>query len=275
MSKLTLILDNKRLEVTAQKKFIPKDVLEQSPRFRAHSRKLKPLLEHAQTPKIIAEVKRFSPNAHQLHPFASAQTTALGYQTAKASAISVLTDTRFFGGSLTDLQVVSDSVSLPVLQKDFIVDEYQLYQAKAFGADIVLLIASALSPKLYEKLAIKAHHLDLEVLLELHPGDDYQQYNLAYVDFVGVNNRNLNTFETDLYHSVKMAEVLPKSVIKISESGLTHPQDVHDLFGLGYQGMLIGTHFMKTPNPADTCASFVRSLEMFGAELNISNQKTA
>lgn len=261
MSKLTPILEYKKREVAAQKTIFPISLLQKSPLFEAHSRKLKPYLEQATTPKIIAEFKRFSLNEPQLHPFADANEVTEGYEKAGASALSVLTDTRFFGGSLADLQMTASTSKLPVLQKDFIIDEYQLYQAKAFGADVILLIGSALSPQLSKKLTKKAKSLGLEVLLELHPNDDFTAYDLSLVDFVGVNNRNLKTFEIDMYHSFKMVEVLPKEVVKISESGLTHPQDVQDLFDLGYKAMLMGTAFMREKEPYNALSSFIQSLE--------------
>lgn len=212
---------------------------------------------------IIAEFKRKSPSKGIINKSASVEEVAKGYAQHGASAISVLTDNYFFGGSVDDLQKAREFVSLPILRKEFIIDEYQLYEAKAIGADAILLIAAILNPEELRKLAEKSHALGLEVLIEIHNEEELSHLN-EYIDIVGVNNRDLNTFEVDLEHSVELGMKIPREYMKISESGIASIEDIEYLKQCDYEGFLIGENFMKTLDPVGSFATFVESMKLGG-----------
>lgn len=208
---------------------------------------------------IIAEFKRRSPSKGWIREAANAEQIAAGYVHAGASALSVLTDTPYFGGSLSDLRRVRARVDVPLLRKDFIIDPYQVWQSKAVGADVILLIAAALTPEECRSLALLAHELRMEVLLELH-----DEQELGHVcdeaDMVGINNRCLGTFVTDPEHSFRMAEQLPRDHVLVSESGLSRPETVRRLRAAGYRGFLMGEAFMSAPAPDVALSDFIRDL---------------
>lgn len=205
---------------------------------------------------IIAEFKRRSPSKGWINESASLERIAGGYALNGASALSVLTDEKYFGGNLDFLRTVASMVEVPVLRKDFIIDEYQLFQAYEAGADAVLLIASCLSRESCRALASKAHELGLEVLLEIHSADELGHLDCG-ADMVGVNNRNLGTFHTDVNNSFALAELLPKDSVLVSESGISDPKTICRLQDVGYSGFLIGETFMKTADPAESLLRFV------------------
>lgn len=205
---------------------------------------------------IIAEFKRRSPSKGDIHAGASVSEIVGGYEKNGASACSILTDTVFFGGALTDLCVARQAVSLPLLRKDFIVSEYQIYEARAYGANAILLIVAVLSFDEIIRFTRLAHSLHLEVLLEMHSREELDRFN-PEVDMVGVNNRNLATFVTDPALSLIMAKELPEDVVKVAESGLTSMNEVRKLRDAGYRGFLIGETFMKTGNPGETLKQFI------------------
>ncbi len=205
---------------------------------------------------IIAEFKRRSPSKGWINESASLERIAGGYALNGASALSVLTDERYFGGNLDFLRTVASMVDVPVLRKDFIIDEYQLFQAYEAGADAVLLIASCLSRESCMALASKAHELGMEVLLEIHSADELGHLDCG-ADMVGVNNRNLGTFHTDVNNSFALAELLPKDSVLVSESGISDPKTICRLQDAGYSGFLIGETFMKTADPAESLLRFV------------------
>lgn len=205
---------------------------------------------------IIAEFKRRSPSKGWINESASLERIAGGYALNGASALSVLTDEKYFGGNLDFLRKVASMVDVPVLRKDFIIDEYQLFQAYEAGADAVLLIASCLSRESCMTLASKAHELGLEVLLEIHSADELGHLDCG-ADMVGVNNRNLGTFHTDVNNSFALAELLPKDSVLVSESGISDPKTICRLQDAGYSGFLIGETFMKTADPAESLLRFV------------------
>ena len=211
------------------------------------------------TTGIIAEFKRRSPSKGWIKQGADVCSIAKGYQDSGAAAISVLTDESYFGGTLGDLVQARGQVSIPILRKDFIVDEYQLIEAKAFGADAILLIAAAITEEECSKFASMAHHLELEVLLELHCERELSYIN-SCVDMVGVNNRNLGTFHTDVENSFRMVELLPKELVKVSESGIDNVETINELKKVGYQGFLIGEQFMRTECPSQALKEFVNGL---------------
>ncbi len=205
---------------------------------------------------IIAEFKRRSPSKGWINESASLERIAGGYALNGASALSVLTDEKYFGGNLDFLRTVSSIVDVPVLRKDFIIDEYQLFQTYEAGADAVLLIASCLSRESCMTLASKAHELGMEVLLEIHSADELGHLDCG-ADMVGVNNRNLGTFHTDVNNSFALAELLPKDSVLVSESGISDPKTICRLQDAGYSGFLIGETFMKTADPAESLLRFV------------------
>lgn len=205
---------------------------------------------------IIAEFKRRSPSKGEIHPKAMASDVIPAYQAAGATACSVLTDTPFFGGALTDLAVARSVSSLPLLRKDFIISKRQITEAYNIGADAILLIAAALKHEEVISFTDYAHSLGLEVLFEIHNVTEIEKY-YPEVDMVGVNNRDLTTFETDPMLSAHVARELPDDVVKVAESGLTSMQEVKKLRDMGFRGFLIGETFMKTPRPGETLKRFL------------------
>lgn len=208
------------------------------------------------TTGIIAEFKRRSPSKGDIHPMAMVNDVIPAYTQAGASACSVLTDTPYFGGALTDLTVARTMTDIPILCKDFIVSEFQIHEAARYGADAILLIASALMSEEIAHFTAYAHSLRLEVLLELHSADEMEKF-CPEVDMVGVNNRNLSTFHTDPGLSMTLARVLPDDVVKVAESGLTSMTEVHRLRDAGYRGFLIGETFMRHAKPGQALSEFL------------------
>jgi indole-3-glycerol phosphate synthase len=208
---------------------------------------------------VIAEIKRSSPSAGAIRPGLNPVEVAGAYQEAGADAISVLTDGRFFGGSLDDLQRVKEAVSLPVLRKDFIIDPYQVYEARAAGADAILLIAEALTPGAVMDLLILANSLTLTVLLEVHEMESLLQiksmigFPLKHYSLLGINNRNLKTMEVDLNHSLRLGELVDGKKTLVSESGIRTRADVEKLVKAGFGGVLIGETLMRS---GDITATF-------------------
>lgn len=205
---------------------------------------------------IIAEFKRRSPSKGQIHPQAMVCDIVPGYEKAGAAACSVLTDTPYFGGALTDLAVASSLVSIPLLRKDFTVSEFQIAQARLYGASAVLLIAAVLSAEEMQRFTDTAHSYGLEVLVEVHNVAELDKLPNG-TDMVGVNNRDLTTFKTNPELSLHIASVLPDSIVKVAESGLTSMDEVDRLRDAGYRGFLIGETFMKHDNPADALQRFI------------------
>lgn len=208
---------------------------------------------------IIAEFKRKSPSKGEIHAMANAAKISAGYAHNGAAAISVLTDTVFFGGSITDLAVARRSApSTPLLKKDFIIDSYQIDMARTIGADAILLIASILDPKTVELLAHHAHSYNMEVLLELHNLNQIKTHgSIPGIDMVGINNRDLTNFHTDCLTSLNLVKMLPFGPVKIAESGIRNPEDILKMKSAGFEGFLIGEAFMSTPEPPETLKSFI------------------
>lgn len=208
---------------------------------------------------IIAEFKRKSPSKGWINEKAIPGEVAPAYARAGAAALSILTDGPYFGGSLKFLQEVRQLVNIPLLRKEFIIDELQLFEARGAGADAVLLIAAALEPATTRELARQARQLGLQVLLEIHSERELEHV-CDHVDMVGVNNRNLGTFHTDIRNSFRLAESLPPEFTLVSESGLSDPATVTDLRRAGFRGFLIGETFMKTADPAQTLKEFIAGI---------------
>ena len=292
MDILSEITGHKRIEVELQKQAVSpeqlreqvRDLMENSP---APRRSMKRAL--ASSPAgIIAEFKRRSPSKGWIYETAKADEIPAAYEAAGASAISILTDAKFFGGSLRDIRTARPLVDIPILRKDFIIDEYQLLQARIAGADAVLLIATCLTQEECADLTARAHALGLEVLLEIHSPRE-----LAYiskdVDMVGVNNRNLGTFVTDVENSFRIAGQLRQTIadvrnipdaqdssdtpqnlpLLVSESGISHPETICRLRTAGFRGFLIGETFMKTPQPGDALKGFIQGIEETEAQKSL------
>jgi indole-3-glycerol phosphate synthase len=208
---------------------------------------------------IIAEFKRRSPSKGFIKAGADVQTIVRGYALGGAAAISVLTDETYFAGGLDDLVQARAETDKPLLRKDFIIDPYQICEARIAGADVILLIAAALTPEQCGELAAFARSLGLEVLLELHGEGELSHLN-SDVQVVGVNNRDLGSFVTDTAVSSRMASLLPQGIVRISESGISDPSVVQTLRGEGYRGFLMGENFMKRPDPAEALGDFISQL---------------
>jgi indole-3-glycerol phosphate synthase len=210
---------------------------------------------------IIAEFKRKSPSKGWFKDADySAPAVVMSYEQYGAAGTSVLTDTNFFGGDLEDITFCRAVTQLPVLRKDFIIDEIQVQEAKAYGADVILLIAAILSPKRLEKLAVEAKKYGLEVLLELH-GENELDHICDEVDMIGINNRNLKTFEVDIGHSIRLSKHLPVDKLKIAESGIDDVETIRIFKDAGFTGFLIGEKFMKEPDPGIAFEQFIKKLK--------------
>jgi indole-3-glycerol phosphate synthase len=259
MNILDKIIEHKKEEVARNKKFLPHDQLSQSPNFDRVVFSLKQFLLDETKTGIIAEFKRQSPSKGIINSSADVLEVTKWYTENGASCLSILTDAHFFGGSADDLckARVND---IPILRKDFIIDEYQIVEAKAMGADVILLIAACLSPEIVQELAFFAKSLGLEVLLEIH--NDYELKHICdEVDFVGVNNRDLRTFMVDINRSIELGEKIPANKIKIAESGISNIETINIFKEAGFKGFLTGEHFMKAENPGETFRQFVRQLK--------------
>jgi len=254
------IIAHKKREVVERKNLYPVKHLEQSIFFSRSTISLKEALKERNQSGIIAEFKRQSPSKGVINADADVLQTTKGYVTAGATALSVLTDKDFFGGSNVDLIGARSVNQCPILRKDFMVDEYQVIEAKSIGADVILLIAAGLSPEKLQELAQFAHSLRLEVLLEVHSAEELETNLSSSIDMIGVNNRNLKTFEVNLGLSRELSKVIPKDFVKISESGISFPETVIELRKFGYDGFLVGENFMKHDQPELAAKEFIESL---------------
>ncbi len=259
MNILDQIVADKKILVHQKKKTTTLSQLEQRSLFTKPVFSFRDFLLDTSLSGIIAEFKRRSPSRGVINATADVEAVATSYFESGASAISVLTDEKYFGGSLADLEKVAH-LQLPKLRKDFIVDEYQLVEAKAAGADIILLIAACLSPGEVEQFSKAAKKLGLNVLLEIHHEGELIHI-CEDVDVVGVNNRDLKTFSVDLNRSLELSGMIPAGKLKISESGIHAASDVHLLRRAGYHGILIGEQFMKTKDPGRAFHDFVKEIK--------------
>ena len=265
MNILEKIVARKKVEVELSKKVKSIADLEKEELFNRTSASLSDTLRNASAPLIISEFKRKSPSKGIINGDVLPEIVTANYVSAGAAALSVLTDIDFFGGSFDDfLRARKANPNIPMLRKDFIVDEYQLFEAKSIGADIILLIAACLEPSEIKSLSQKAHDLGLEVLLEVHNSEELAQSLCDTVDIVGVNNRNLKTFETSIQTSIELSAQIPDSFVKISESGLSDAETIFELFAYGYKGFLIGETFMKTDNPGAALVALQNNLSQIG-----------
>ncbi|HTH55227.1 MAG TPA: indole-3-glycerol phosphate synthase TrpC [Cyclobacteriaceae bacterium] len=260
MDILEQIIHHKKKEVAERKNLYPVKLLEQSIFFSRQVISLKRALKENSRSGIIAEFKRQSPSKGVINADADVLQTTKGYVVAGATALSVLTDKDFFGGSNVDLIGARSVNQCPILRKDFIVDEYQVVEAKSIGADVILLIAAGLSPEKLQTLAKFARSLHLEVLLEVHSAPELEANLSSNIDLVGVNNRDLKTFEVNLGLSRELSTLIPNEFIKISESGIAYPEAVVELRKFGYEGFLMGENFMKHDRPELAAKEFIELL---------------
>ncbi len=260
MDILEKIAADKRVEVENQKQIVPLQALELLPHFNRKCVSLSENLRNSPT-GIIAEFKRRSPSHPEINLDADTASITSGYESAGASGISVLTDELYFGGTLDDLFVARENVGIPILRKDFMIDEYQIYEAKAIGADVILLIAALLSRKQIETFSKKAKELGMEVLLEVHNEEELEKSLMPSLDLIGINNRNLKTFEVNLETSKNLADKIPSEFVKISESGISDTASIVELQKCGFQGFLIGANFMSTNDPGKSASEFIEELK--------------
>ncbi|MGV6946830.1 indole-3-glycerol phosphate synthase TrpC [Sphingobacterium kyonggiense] len=260
MNILDKIVLRKRQEVQAAMEKVSLAELEQYPLFSRNCYNLRESVLDNNKKGIIAEYKRASPSKGLINGTSSVQEVVKGYQDAGASAISVLTDADFFQGSLQDLTDAREVLQIPLLRKEFIVDKYQIAEAKAYGADIILLIAACLSTLEIRDFSKYAKSLGLNVLLEVHNEEELNRSIFPSIDAIGVNNRNLKDFSVSLDHSYGLVNKIPNEYIKVSESGISDPQTIKELKKAGFHAFLIGENFMKTENPAQSIKEFVAQI---------------
>jgi indole-3-glycerol phosphate synthase len=261
MNILEQIVAKKEIEVANKKAMYSVLLLEKSIYMPSPVVSMKKYLRREDKSGIIAEFKRKSPSKGIINNSSSVEKTSIGYMQAGASGLSILTDTEFFGGKNEDLLEARKFNFCPILRKDFVIDEYQIIEAKSIGADCILLIAAILTPEKTRQLARFAKQLGLEVLLEVHDATEAADYVCDEIDIVGVNNRNLKTFETSINLSKELADKIPSQFLKISESGLSNPVDVVELKTYGYEGFLMGEHFMRQSKPELACKQFIDKLK--------------
>ncbi len=259
MTILDNIVKDKLKEIVLKKELIPIRILEQTPFFEKETMSLANELKNSKT-GIIAEFKRRSPSKFVINETATVENVAFGYETAGVCGMSVLTDEIYFGGTLDDLLSARGNCNLPLLRKEFVIDEYQIIEAKAFGADVVLLIAAILTRVEIKQFSELAKSLKLEVLLEVHNEEEMHKSIMPSLDMIGVNNRSLKTFKVSIETSKTLSQLIPDEFVKVSESGISSVEAVKELKLYGYQGFLIGENFMKTNNPGACAKQFIKSL---------------
>ena len=252
----------KRVELEQQKKLVPpRELYARVERLMADGINARSMSRSlAGSPYgIIAEFKRKSPSKGWIHEDAQPMDVVPKYAAGGASALSILTDSKYFGGTLDYIPQVRSSVDIPILRKEFIIDEYQLFEARSAGADAVLLIAADLGKDECRALTLTAHDLKLEVLLEMHSEDELE-YLECEPDMAGINNRNLGTFHTDVANSFRLAEKIDTNAVKVSESGISNPETIRQLREAGFRGFLMGECFMKEQDPGLALIKFIEAI---------------
>jgi indole-3-glycerol phosphate synthase len=260
MNILDKIVRDKRQEVALKKELVSTAQLENTSLFSSAVVSLSERIKSSRS-GIIAEHKRRSPSKSVINQSLNVWDVASGYENAGVCGMSVLTDGKYFGGSLEDLLLARKSTQMPLLRKEFIIDEYQIIEAKAYGADAVLLIAALLQREEIKAFSELAQSLDLEVLLEVHNKEELNNSLMPSIDLLGVNNRDLKTFSVSLNTSKELSALIPNDFVKVSESGISSIEAIKDLQNFGYQGFLIGENFMKTTDPGKAAMSFIKTLE--------------
>lgn len=260
MTILDKIIAFKKKEIAKIKADVPVKKLVESPLFQREPFSLRKSLLEVGSTGIIAEFKRQSPSKGVINDKVTIDEVTNGYLDANVAAQSILTDTSFFGGTMVDLMKARTiNTTKPILRKDFIVDGFQIVEAKAIGADVILLIAACLTKEELKNYGKLAEDLGMEVLYEVHTQEDLDKIELSN-KIVGINNRNLKTFEVDLEHSMKLANQIPDDCVRVSESGLSDPRIITGLKEYGFKGFLIGESFMKTENPGEACEAFISQI---------------
>ena len=258
MNILQQIVNDIQKDLVLKKQIVPIDRLESSPLFERQTNSLRQRIVESEG--IIAEHKRRSPSKSNINFGLRLADVAQGYASAGAAGMSVLTNNQYFGGSLEDLLLARQACELPLLRKEFMVDEYQVLEAKANGADAILLIAACLERPDIQILSTLAQQLGMEVLLEVHNADELKKSIMPSIDMIGVNNRDLTSFRVSLETSKSLVDQIPTEFVKLSESGLSSPESVLELRDCGYQGFLMGEYFMKTDDPGVSAQHFIKSL---------------
>ena len=258
MNILDKIIEHKKVEVALAKERVTLEELMQYDFFTRPVFSLKQFLLDDTRTGIIAEFKRQSPSKGIINGNADVAAVTTAYALHGASCLSVLTDEYFFGGSFEDIRKARIN-NIPILRKDFMIDEYQVAEARAIGADVILLIAACLTPQRVKELAVYAKKLGMEVLLEIHSADELEHI-CDETEIVGVNNRDLKTFIVDINRSIELSKKIPADKIKIAESGIGDVETINIFKREGFKGFLIGENFMKQPDPAIAFATFVQQL---------------
>ena len=257
---LEKIFNHKLKEIDERKKTSSAKMLEEKPLFSRQTRSLSQAIRRKDQSGIVAEFKNRSPSMGTINENANVKKVSQGYLTAGASALSILTDENFFGGSLNKLEIARKNNDCPILQKDFIMDPYQIQEAKAYGADAILLIAAMLSKDKVRELSSYAGSLGLETLLEIHQEEELDRIT-DQIDLVGINNRNLKNFSVNQKNSVDLVNSIPYGFVKIAESGIESAKQAFNLLNSGFDGLLIGSQFMKHTDPAEACREFINQLK--------------
>lgn len=266
MNILDKIIAHKVTEVAHNKEMYPAKLLEQSIHFETPCVSMREYIQREDKSGIIAEIKRRSPSKGDINPYVNVERTSIGYMQAGASALSILTDKDFFGGKNEDLTLARKFNFCPILRKDFIIDEYQIVEARSIGTDVILLIAAALEPKRLKELAAFAKSLGMEVLMEVHNKEELDTCINEHLDVVGVNNRDLKTFKVSLETSMELSRYIPNDFVKISESGISRPAAIVQLKHYGFEGFLIGEHFMANSRPEKACTRFIEQVKALEAD---------
>lgn len=260
MTILDKIVAFKRKEIAKIKADVPIEKLVKSPSFKRDTFSLRKSLLESGSTGIIAEFKRQSPSKGVINDNATIEEVTQGYLNANVAAQSILTDTSFFGGTMVDLMEARTINNVrPILRKDFVVDGFQIVEAKAIGADVILLIAACLTKEELKNYGQLAEDLGLEVLYEVHTQEDLDKIELSN-KIIGINNRDLKTFEVDLEHSINLANQIPDDCVRVSESGISDPRIITGLKEYGFKGFLIGENFMKAEDPGQACAEFISQI---------------
>ncbi len=259
MSILENIIADKQIEVQQNKNLYPVALLEKTEAFSSPTVSLKKYLQKNDKNGLIAEFKRKSPSKGIINKYAKVDDTSIAYMQAGASAISVLTDEKYFGGKKKDLITVRHFNYCPILRKDFIVDPYQIIEAKSIGADAILLIAAVLTSDQIKEFSELANSLEMESILEIHDVKELDK-GTGMADIIGFNNRNLHDFSCHYTNAINAFNELPKDLLKIAESGINNAQEAYELKEAGYDGFLIGQQFMEHSNPGFACAQFIQEL---------------
>jgi len=258
MSILAQIVADQRIEISLKKQVVSAAQLRSMPLYNRNTISFSKGIKNTSL-GIVAEHKRRSPSKPHIRLQSRAAEVAQGYEKAGVAAMSVLTNNQYFGGSIEDLLLARSACNLPLLRKEFVVDTYQIHEAKAYGADAILLIAACLQPSEIQELAQTANDIGLDVLLEIHNKEELDKSPLDFVQVVGVNNRNLNDFSVSLETSVSLAKHIPSNKVKISESGISSHKAIKTLLEVGFDGFLMGEHFMLHDSPGNAAEEFIKT----------------